>query len=133
MTPPLHAAIVATAYPDIFAAAGVHSGLPIGAAHDPASGFVAMRAGSAGSRQSVPMPTIIFHGDADQVVHPRNGRAVAARSLETLPSLTPMVRTGRIKGGHTYHKTAHRAQNRRSYCEYWSVTDAGHAWSGGDG
>ena len=126
------AAIDANAYPDIFAAAGVHPGLPIGAAQDPASAFMAMRAGSFGSNQSVAMPTIIFHGDADQTVHPRSGRAVAARALGSFPWLTETVRNSRSKGGHKFSKTAHRAQNRKSYCEYRSVTGAGHAWSGGD-
>ena len=126
------AAIVANAYPDVFAAAGVHSGLPIGAAHDPMSAFLAMRAGSLGSHQSVAMPTIIFHGDADQTVHPRNGRAVADRALGSFPRLTETVRNSSSKGGHKFTKTAHRAQNRKSYCEFWSVTGAGHAWSGGN-
>jgi len=102
------AAIVANAYPDIFAAAGVHSGLPIGAAHDPVSAFLAMCAGSLGSHQSVAMPTIIFHGDADLTVNPRNGRAVAARAFGSFPQLTETVRNS-SKGGHKFGKTAHRA------------------------
>ena len=40
------AIIVANAYPDVFAAAGVHSGLPVGAAHDGTLAFLAMRRGS---------------------------------------------------------------------------------------
>ncbi len=126
------AAAVASAYPEIFAAVGVHSGLPIGAARGTLSALVAMNAGSSGSRQSTPMPTIVFHGDADDVVHPRNGRAIAARSVATFPDLLETERHGRAIGGRSYVRTTHRAGNRKSYCEHWQIKGAGHAWSGGD-
>ena len=124
------AAAIAAAYPEIYAAVGVHSGLPVGAARSGLSALVAMRAGSAGVQQSVPMPTIIFHGDKDEVVNPRNGRAIAARAVATFPALTETVKNG--KSTAAFRKTAHRGSNRKSYCEYWAIAGAGHAWSGGN-
>lgn len=124
------AAAIAATYPMIYAAVGVHSGLPVGAAHSGLSALVAMRAGSSGVKQSATMPTIIFHGDKDEVVNPRNGRAIAARAVATFSALTETVRNNKSTGG--YRKTAHRGSNRKSYCEYWSITGAGHAWSGGN-
>ena len=126
------AAIIAAAYPDIFAATGVHSGLPVGAAQDPVSALIVMRTGSLGSRLDIAVPTIIFHGDADDVVNPRNGRAVAAQSVAAFPALSAVDKPGKRAGGHRYVKTAHRGDNRKSYCEHWVIEGAGHAWSGGD-
>jgi len=43
------AAILAREYPDLFAAAGIHSGLPPGAAHDVVSALSVMKSGTRGS------------------------------------------------------------------------------------
>lgn len=125
------ATLVARAYPDVFAAAGVHSGLPAGAASDVASAFTAMRNGAAGSSEAPPMPTIIFHGDADSTVHPANGTAVARQSLAGFPALTARVKTGTAKGGRAFRRTSHVHADGRTMIEHWSVDGAGHAWSGG--
>jgi poly(hydroxyalkanoate) depolymerase family esterase len=81
------AAIMGETYPDLYAGVGVHSGLACGAARELPSAFAAMR-GDAPARTSKPagrdvghaMPTIVFHGDRDTTVHPRNGAHVVARA-----------------------------------------------------
>jgi poly(hydroxyalkanoate) depolymerase family esterase len=125
------ATLVARAYPDVFAAAGVHSGLPAGAASDVASAFGAMRNGANGASGVTAMPTIVFHGDADGTVHPANGTAVARQSLAGFPALTAKVKTGKAKGGRAFRRTSHAGPDGRTMIEHWSLDGAGHAWSGG--
>ena len=73
------ATIMGEAYPDLYAAVGVHSGLACGSAHDLPSAFAAMRGQSSIKSVDAPragmrlMPTIVFHGDRDKTVHPCNG------------------------------------------------------------
>ena len=107
------AIVAATAYPDLFAVAGVHSGLPAGATNNAASVFLAMRQGAPGDRPTVAMPTIVFHGDADAVVHPRNGRFVVARSLAAHPRLKKVERKG-AAGPHRPQRRARRAAEGRA-------------------
>lgn len=123
--------VIAAAYPDLFAAAGVHSGVPAGAAHNAASAFIAMQQGAPGDRPAVAVPTIVFHGDADTVVNPRNGRYVEARTLAAHPRLRRIEKRGRTPGGRSYTVTVHRGANGKSCCEHWVIEAAGHAWSGG--
>ncbi len=78
------------------------------------------------------MPTIIFHGGADKVVNPRNGRFVAIRALEPYDHLDRTEKTGRISGGREFVRTVHRIGKGRPSVEHWVVSDAGHAWSGGN-
>jgi len=125
------ALITATAYPDVFAAVGAHSGLPVGAAYDAASAMLAMRYGMPGRSHSVPLPTIIFHGDADKVVNVRNCRYIATRATEPYPHLRRTQRNGYTASGKKYVRTSHRLGKGRSFIEQWVVEDAGHAWSGG--
>lgn len=115
-------------YPDLYAAVGVHSGLPHGAAHDMMSALNVMRTGApearAGAAKGSP-PTIVFHGDADPTVHPGNGRAIVARA-------TPgTVSEGQSAAGRRYTRTVHPASPGQGDAEHWLLHGAGHAWSGG--
>lgn len=125
------AAIMGTLYPDLYAAAGVHSGLPHGAAHDLPSAFATMRHGGAGrSRGTGQIPTIVFHGDQDTTVHPRNGEGVAAQSTARGGERVT-VKRGQVPGGHAYTRTLHEDASGRVVCEHWTIHGAGHAWAGG--
>jgi poly(3-hydroxybutyrate) depolymerase len=133
------AAVMGATYPDPYAAVGVHSGLACGIAYDLPSAFVAMRQGALADTMksgdiSPPdeqtVPTIVFHGDRDTTVHPRNGDHVIARSLRTTKS-RKVVHRGRVPGGYAYTRTLHTDPSGRAIHEHWEIHGAGHAWSGG--
>src|SRR5689334_3082559 len=135
------AAVMGATYPDLYAAIGVHSGLACGAASDVPSAFAAMRDGGFpspspdGGIAAVPecggtVPTIVFHGDSDTTVHPRNGHHVIAQSKRTTSGQTEVQR-GQIAGGHAYTRTLHIDASGRTLLEHWEIHGAGHAWSGG--
>ena len=122
---------LAHAYPDLYAAVGVHSGLALGSARDQGSALVAMQRGNPGIRLQYPVPTIVFHGSHDAVVHPRNGRLVAIRAREPWAGLRHAQSAGRVAGGHAYGRSIDRMNAGRPLVEHWTVRGAGHAWSGG--
>ena len=132
------AAIMGTAYPDLYAAVGVHSGLACGAASDVPSAFAAMRGGAAAPRgcggasagRRV-VPTIVFHADRDSTVHPRNGDQVIAQSGAGASGLRTEVQRGTVVGGHAYSRTLHADAGGKAQLEQWVVHGGGHAWSGG--
>ena len=124
--------ILGRAYPELFAAVGVHSGLPTGAANDLMSAMSAMRSGpGATSPASGTMPPlIVFHGDADSTVNVRNGAAVVASALDGRAGAT-RPQQGRSSTGRAYTRTDHPASDGGHAVEHWLLHGAGHAWSGG--
>jgi poly(hydroxyalkanoate) depolymerase family esterase len=121
------AAVLGAAYPDVFAAVGVHSGLPHGCAQDLASGFAAMRGAARPQPLERPVPVIAFHGDADPTVAVDN----AARVVEQFTA-------GPVRGDTLVERgpgrPATRVVVRRDgdvVGELWTVHGCGHAWSGG--
>ena len=145
------AAIVATAYPDVFAAVGVHSGLPSGAAGNLTEALMAMKNGSANGAmaRSGPgteplvrhvVPTIVFHGDKDQTVHPRNGEqvlaAVLASQTPTTGSAPDATKASSVEQrisqrGRRFTRTTYHNAAGAPLAEHWVLHGAGHAWSGG--
>jgi len=131
------AAVLGHAYPDLFAAIGVHSGLACGAARDLQSGFRAMQHGSPGAAPAAesgirrrPLPVIVFHGDRDTTVNPRNGDAVVAQAAAGR-TVTTQTRHGRVPGGHAYSLHIQTTTTGQTVSEQWVIHGAGHAWSGG--
>lgn len=125
------AALLAAEYPEIFAAAGVHSGLPAGAASDMPSAFAAMRQGGAPvSADRIRVPTIVFHGDRDATVHSTNGDRIVTQAGGT-KAASVEVRNGRSDDGVGFERSVYRDGSGRSFCEHWILHGAGHAWAGG--
>jgi poly(hydroxyalkanoate) depolymerase family esterase len=126
------AAIMAATHADLYAAVGIHSGLACGAASDLPSAFVAMRQGG-GSKIAdggPPVPTIVFHGDRDTTVNPKNGDRIVEQSAKAA-GLKAKVVDGRVPDGHAYTRTNLSDAGGRAVSEHWNVHGAGHAWSGG--
>lgn len=124
------AAILGQAYPDLYAAVGVHSGLAAGAAKDLPSALAAMRSGSPAAAATPGAPTIVFHGDADGTVHPGNGEQVIAASAGRARTDTGAGRQ-RAAGGRDYTHRVYRSDAGEVLAEHWLVHGSGHAWSGG--
>ena len=129
------AAITAAAYPELYVAVGVHSGLARGDITTMGGALSAMRNGAgagAVSKTKRPPPTIIFHGDQDGVVHPSNAGGFLNHLQRSAPG--PLVRRsvrGRSTGGRDFTRTTYRTNSGEILLEDWTVHGSGHAWSGG--
>jgi poly(hydroxyalkanoate) depolymerase family esterase len=139
------AAVLARDHPQLYAALGVHSGVPAGMAHDVFSALRLMASGPAAEAAAAPTSTgggigaavacIVFHGDEDRTVHPSNGQAIhgavgdAADPASVGQSLqaTTDARAGRRGFTRTVEFDAEGVSRR----ELWMIHGAGHAWAGG--
>jgi poly(hydroxyalkanoate) depolymerase family esterase len=125
------ATIMGTLYPDLYAAVGVHSGLPFASAHDLASAFAAMQGDF--KRRSEPgktFPIIVFHGDRDTTVHPAAGEELLAHARNVSKEVA--VEPGSVPDGYQYTRTLHQREDGLVHAEHWVIHGAGHAWSGGN-
>ncbi len=125
------AAIVGDAYPELFAAVGVHSGLATGAATNLPAALSAMQTGAApGTRTNTHAspPAIVFHGDQDATVNKVNGEQVVAASAGSSRSEQQRARS---TNGRDYTRRTYKAADGQVVAEHWTVHGAGHAWSGG--
>lgn len=123
------AAILGTTHPELYSAVGVHSGIAAGAAANLVSAMGAMRGGAQGPLSPSPTPAIVFHGDADQTVHPRNGsQAASAASAGASAEITEIPDAN----GRSATRSVFRSPDGRVLAEHWLSRGSGHAWSGGD-
>lgn len=129
------AAILVDEYPEVFAAAGIYSGLARGAASDMRSAVAAMRNGGDSDRphartQTIePVRRIVFHGDSDSTVDPSNALHIVTGALGC--DAAPSQVISRTVRGRAYIKSTYAALEGAGALELWIVTGAGHAWSGG--
>jgi poly(hydroxyalkanoate) depolymerase family esterase len=138
------AVVMGRTYPDLYAAVGVHSGIPYASAHDVPSAFSAMKGAVPRPKQGAStlpqlIPTIVLHGDRDKTVHPSNGKRLAEQfTVEAEP--TTMEPAAEVEqtvndagpGSRPYTRTLLRDQTGKVVVEYWLVHGAGHAWFGGN-
>ncbi len=142
------ASLLAREYPELFAAVGVHSGLQAGAAHSMMGALSAMKSGAKGVVHPANTAThpsdvpalIVFHGDADSTVSPRNGEQLVEAALHQLGDAAVRSETqqGAAPSGQTYTRTLFHAPGAKKRgestdvrVEQWTLHGAGHAWSGG--
>ncbi len=125
------AAVLAGAYPDLFAGVAVHSGLGYRAASDLPSAFAAMQ-GAGAPVVGTPVRTIVIHGDADHLVAPVNADQIVDAALNAQPGLIreSIHRPAAADRPHTVE--THRDADGVFRIESWRVHGGGHCWFGGD-
>ena len=124
------ASILGHTYPDVFAAVGVHSGLACGVASNVITALSVMKNGRSVAGAPSRLPTIVFHGDADKTVHPRNAKAVLQTAIGQATT-TAKVTEGSAPLGQRYTCTRYQTADGSNIAENWTLHGAGHAWSGG--
>jgi poly(hydroxyalkanoate) depolymerase family esterase len=132
------AAIMIGSYSELYAAAGVHSGLPAGCAHDLPSALAAMKGGgrlrqtryAMHDTASLPKrPMIVFHGDADATVHIRNSTQLV-QGFDVRPQEGHEQR--RTDAGRRACTVSQLVSADGIDAELWTIHGAPHAWAGGN-
>ena len=129
------ASIIGSANPELYAAVGVHSGIPRGDVTTLRRAVSAMRSGvhtiSRSGKRGALRPTIVFHGDRDTVVHPSNAKGfLTDLDRPTRGAIVSSPQKG-TSGGRDFLRTEYRFGAGAVMLENWDVHGSGHAWSGG--
>ncbi len=131
-------AIMAESYPDLFSAAGIHSGLASGSASDVVSAFAAMR-GDVPHRQRASVSRtggaehvriILFQGTADRTVAPVNAERIILAAGHGRARTQHESRG--VAGQRGYTRRIFSNGENADVLECWMIDGAEHAWSGGD-
>jgi poly(hydroxyalkanoate) depolymerase family esterase len=125
------AAVMAATHPDLYAAAGVHSGLAYGAAADMPSAFAAMRTGGGRPVPGIGIPLIVFHGDSDFTVDAVNADCVVRQGTGAQRPTAVESTRQHVPGRHPSTRTVHNGPDGATLVEHWTIHGGGHAWSGG--
>jgi len=143
------ALILAANYPELFAAAGSHSGVAFRAAGGVQEALRAMQRGAADTaglgaavaramgERARPVPVIVFHGGADPVVRPVNAEQTAVQWAAFSGIAGAPLRASddeeRDPDGDGFRpaRTRFLDARGRAVLEAWVVPGLGHAWSGG--
>ena len=138
------ALIMVKAYPEIYAAVAVHSGVVPGVASSLASALAAMRevgvtelfeGDQDASETAVEAPRVIaIHGDLDKTVSVHNGIEACARRVRAAVPGTLHATVDRLTpaGAHPCTRTRWSRSSGEVLAELWVVHRGGHAWFGGD-
>lgn len=144
------------AYPDVFAAGGVHSGLEYAAAETATGAYHALDYGGPNPIEqgtdayqhmeshgvASRIPTIVFHGTADTRVAPINSHQTATQAIQTndlasddtddenVDTDADVIRTGNVEN-FSYTTYEYHDSSENVVVEKWMVDGMGHAWSGG--
>ena len=148
--------ILASCYPDVFAAAAIHDGVMYKAATSLAEATKVMVSGKTpappeqrateawecNGKQQRLLPVIVFHGIGDNIINPDNADHIVAQfaKLNDLAddgqnngSIKPVPtgeESGKVDGGHSYRVSNFDYGGKR-LIQYFRVDKMGHAWSGG--
>ena len=126
---------MAATYPDLYAAVGVSAGMPYRSAHNMFGAITAMRDGGATTQplDGKAIPIIVFHGDQDSTVHPKNGEQIISQWITSMPRplLSSQPPEVALAKGLAYARTNYFDAAGELAAEHWLVKGGGHAWFGG--
>ncbi len=133
---------VSYAYPDIYAAAGLHSGIAYGVATSTPEAIRRMGVGATdpadfagavgrafGTNRAI--PTIVFQGKSDKTVNPANADNIVTQLLGGFDESVANARSeeaGTTTGSYHFSR---KSYGKPVVVEEWIVDELGHAWSGG--